>query len=308
MRRSLIAMNLLQFVCAICVLGFVVIAAAAPNDGVVFPDHRRTKSHEGSTKSYEGASKNHDMATRSREGSCGSHCARPNAIPVSLAKQLSAIDSSEQFLRQFVENGGDVAMAEGLHANGISLKAPFAQSTDATKRLPPATCKPELRTISLMENKDPTLIYYPMCVRLEQCGGCCNHELLECQPTKTSPVNVTLMMTNYVGNKTLKFIGKKTITLLKHEACSCDCKSKPKDCRGRQVYRKNECRCACVDEDEERECSEQPDKLWDSSTCQCTCREVQECSSGYVFDSSSCRCAKAQEWANYNSYRFRGRI
>lgn len=275
-------MNIFQFVCAFCVLSFVVAAASK----VVFPDHRQ--------KSY-------------KKG-CGSQCTQKNTIPVTLARQLSNIDSFEQFLSQFVENGGDIASNMGLNSYGIRMKSPAAQNIDTSKKVPLANCKPELQTISLRDTNDPTLIYYPTCVRLEKCGGCCNHELLHCEAIKSSPVNVTIMMTKYVGNKTLKYIGKKIVTLIKHELCSCDCKSKPQDCKGRQVYRKEECRCVCANEKEEFECANQPHKLWDPSTCQCGCREMQECSTGYEFDNNMCKCAKIQQLRIFDLSYFRERI
>ncbi|KAK7602771.1 hypothetical protein V9T40_006745 [Parthenolecanium corni] len=270
-------MSLLQFVCAFYVFGFVVVASsAAIPDGVIFPDQRR----------------------KGLKSSCDS-CT--NAIPISLAKQLSNVDDSEQFLHQFVENGREFAESEGLNY-GIRVKSPFAQSTDASKKVPIANCKPELQTINLKDTNDPTVIYYPMCVRLEQCAGCCNHELLMCQYTKSSPVNVTIMMTKYMGNKTLKYIGKKIVTLLRHNECQCDCKTKAKDCRGGQIYKQDECRCVCANGNEEQQCTKQHNKLWNPATCQCACRNITECSSGYFFDQNSCSCRRAQEWQNYDPY------
>lgn len=32
------------------------------------------------------------------------------------------------------------------------------------------------------DNNDPNAIYFPTCTRMNRCGGCCTHDLLECQP------------------------------------------------------------------------------------------------------------------------------
>ena len=49
----------------------------------------------------------------------------------------------------------------------------------------PAMCMPEPQVVPVKENPDPAAIYFPNCIRIKRCGGCCNHELLACQPTAT---------------------------------------------------------------------------------------------------------------------------
>lgn len=53
----------------------------------------------------------------------------------------------------------------------------------------PAGCMPELRSVSLHDKKDDWEFYFPSCTRIEQCGGCCSHKLLSCQPIDMEPVN-----------------------------------------------------------------------------------------------------------------------
>ncbi|CAG2069498.1 unnamed protein product, partial [Timema podura] len=57
-----------------------------------------------------------------------------------------------------------------------------------------------------------------------------------------------------------------------------------------QEYRAGECRCVCLNVDDERKCNADNDtKLWDSNSCVCACRENKECSTGLYFDQNSCK-------------------
>ena len=51
-----------------------------------------------------------------------------------------------------------------------------------------AKCKPELRTVPLDLPVEANTLFYPTCVRLEQCGGCCFGPLLTCRPKVTKAV------------------------------------------------------------------------------------------------------------------------
>ena len=48
---------------------------------------------------------------------------------------------------------------------------------------------PELQTVQLMANTDPSVLFYPTCTRIERCGGCCSSDLLVCEPTKTETIH-----------------------------------------------------------------------------------------------------------------------
>ena len=51
-----------------------------------------------------------------------------------------------------------------------------------------ANCIPELQTVPLVSNEDPSVLFYPTCTRIERCGGCCSSELLACEPVKQETV------------------------------------------------------------------------------------------------------------------------
>lgn len=46
-----------------------------------------------------------------------------------------------------------------------------------------AFCHPRRQPVNIPQPKDATLIYQPMCIQIEKCGGCCSHELFECVPS-----------------------------------------------------------------------------------------------------------------------------
>ncbi|KAK9746775.1 CXCXC repeat [Popillia japonica] len=158
-----------------------------------------------------------------------------------------------------------------------------------------AKCEPELRTVSLIEKKDPTILYLPSCTRIERCGGCCNHDLLECQPTETETVNVMIYKASHKGGNNLKDAGKELIAVEKHKSCKCNCKLKESDCSPTQVYDKENCRCSCRNTDEEQKCGkENSAKQWNPNTCTCQCREEVKCTTGSIFDLSQCKCVIKQ--------------
>lgn len=63
------------------------------------------------------------------------------------------------------------------------------------------------------------------------------------------------------------------------------------DCHLLQVFKESECRCICANKDEERKCYENHNKkLWNPDVCACQCRDIQHCTTGYTFDTNTCRC------------------
>lgn len=117
-----------------------------------------------------------------------------------------------------------------------------------------ASCMPELQTVPLLENDDPSIIYYPTCTRVKRCGGCCTHPFLSCQPTATETRNfevihshlikcyryiymlfqlITLLInvlkifvTALESNNGLRYQGKRIVPIEEHTQCTCDCKIK----------------------------------------------------------------------------------
>ncbi|XP_022166983.1 vascular endothelial growth factor A-like isoform X2 [Myzus persicae] len=155
----------------------------------------------------------------------------------------------------------------------------------------PASCSIGSQTISLKDTDDRSLYYFPSCTRVDRCGGCCSHDLLACQPTKTETLHFEVLVSQYNGEGKLEFKGRKTVSIDRHLKCKCGCVVKEEDCGPLQTYNIKECRCKCSNEDDEEKCSDEYQlKEWNSATCKCECREIKECTSGYGFDNYTCGC------------------
>ncbi|KAK9738312.1 PDGF/VEGF domain [Popillia japonica] len=221
-------------------------------------------------------------------------------IPINLIKEINSKDYSvNDLLLHYVDDYQE-----------DFLQSRFGEEKAGVMLAIEAKCKPELRTVSLIEKKDPTILYIPSCTRIERCGGCCNHDLLECQPTETETVNFQIYRSSYKGGNNFKYDGKELIAMEKHKSCKCDCKVKETDCSPMQVYEKEKCRCSCRNTDEEKKCAkENSTKLWNPNTCICQCRQELMCTTGSIFDWRQCKCVIQQvrrrnaEQRNINDHR-----
>lgn len=188
------------------------------------------------------------------------------------------------FLDRFAERG-----KRNFNINIFLLTS---SKSDAAVNPKPATCMPEMQTIKLNEKEeDSTIVLIPSCTRIERCGGCCTHKLLECQPTEIETVNFQIFKTKYTGSRKLRFLEKQIVQVERHTKCKCDCKIKESDCNLLQIYNKNSCRCFCRNRDEEKKCLKRSDvKIWNPDLCACQCKEERPCSSGFYYDFNQCKC------------------
>jgi hypothetical protein len=101
----------------------------------------------------------------------------------------------------------------------------------------------------------------------------------------------------YIGDGTsrdMNFTEQEEVLVTQHLSCSCNCRVKAEDCPAPKVYSNTDCSCECKNQADHEKCNEDPQKLWDPSTCRCVCREIRDCNSGYFFDLSSCQCKPIQ--------------
>lgn len=52
-----------------------------------------------------------------------------------------------------------------------------------------AKCMPESTVVKVVKNPEPSTIYFPACIRVKRCGGCCQNSLLACEPTANKIVD-----------------------------------------------------------------------------------------------------------------------
>ncbi|XP_034250576.1 uncharacterized protein LOC117650999 isoform X2 [Thrips palmi] len=166
----------------------------------------------------------------------------------------------------------------------------LSSDNTAVKQPVAAKCRPTLQPVALKKPDDLSIMYWPYCIQLERCGGCCiNDRQQSCQPTKTEMV--TYRITKFIINGMIKN-GTDLLHLERHVECKCRCIVKAEDCNALQEYSPNECRCNCGNADEKRKCLSEPNKLWDYNDCKCRCREypAEGCTTGLYFDPNTCTC------------------
>jgi len=181
--------------------------------------------------------------------------------------------------------------------NGIGLRGAFGTSDEdiATENpanlrpemAMPAACMPEMTSVPIyLDNITATSIVFPTCTRIEQCGGCCSHPLLSCQPSKTEYVERDVLVID-VETQTDRRL---TTQLTRHLECGCACRVQEHHCNSRQVYHPDQCKCECSNWAERILCTGRS-KLWDENLCTCRCTNIEmKCSTGMSFSRESCRC------------------
>ncbi|KAK2716388.1 hypothetical protein QYM36_010821 [Artemia franciscana] len=217
----------------------------------------------------------------------------PNEIPASLMKRLAEVESLEDLL-PFIGNAVEVDIGgmKVIFANSSSDFELITRTAERSNvvRATPANCKPELHTVSLVESLSPSVYYWPTCTRIERCGGCCNSELLVCEPIKKETVLLEITKIEFQrGGRPMRLSGREVIPVEKHLSCKCGCKVKPSDCSEIQVYSVGDCKCDCRNIEAKRICDLDSEKIWDPSRCICFCRKERTCASGFYFDVTSCR-------------------
>ncbi|MPC75093.1 hypothetical protein E2C01_069478 [Portunus trituberculatus] len=176
-----------------------------------------------------------------------------------------------------------------------------------------ATCKPEVRTVELDLPKQANTLFYPTCVRLEQCGGCCYGPLLTCRPKVTKVVRYKVLKTVVNRSSNIDTARSRSdsrrqrrrrrrrrretvpsyhvVEAIKHVQCECGCKVQEQDCNPTiHNYLQSECACVCKRRDEEAKCEQQSSiKYWEKDSCACYCRKPVECGTGEFFSQDSCK-------------------
>ena len=81
-----------------------------------------------------------------------------------------------------------------LSTSPFKTPSPSASSEAASM----ANCEPEMRTVHLDLPVEANTLFFPTCVRLEQCGGCCYGPLLTCRPTKTTSIFLKVRLPKFI--------------------------------------------------------------------------------------------------------------
>lgn len=214
-----------------------------------------------------------------------------NGIPESLLFRMRGVQNLTDFVSQFLEGYPDATAVDGFEGppSILGKKGPVGGSAASLPNPEPGTCLPTKQLVEFPKPTDPSIILWPPCTRIPRCGGCCPSTILKCAPTKSTNVTFKVIKAQYPepGASKFNFVGHEVVTLEKHDKCSCECKELPTDCNALQEY--HECRCVCRNNNDMAMCNG-PAKVWDHQDCRCKCRDYAECSTGFYFNTRSCRC------------------
>ncbi len=179
-------------------------------------------------------------------------------------------DKLESFLHQTIElrNVSDFLKAFGVKED-VDEGGIFGRKKDSYAEQ--ATCQPELRTIELPSN-EPDSLFFPVCVRLPRCGGCCGlSHVLECVPTKVSLRELKrarVRVKRSTNGRSSAEASQISIKVEIHDECKCKCKVKEDDCDDNlHRYKPQLCKCVCINQDKELACEkESSNKIWDGKS------------------------------------------
>eukprot|EP00092_Neocalanus_flemingeri_P018977 GFUD01020562.1.p1 GENE.GFUD01020562.1~~GFUD01020562.1.p1 ORF type:complete len:279 (+),score=78.77 GFUD01020562.1:92-928(+) len=210
---------------------------------------------------------------------------------------ISTIKDYRQYLRSiqkiYLKQSFLLPMSNYVMQEGIGLRNAF--SDEPQLLLPemamPAACTPELTTVPIqLENLTAGSFIFPTCTRIEQCGGCCSHPLLSCQPTQTELVIKDVLVIDVEKHTDRRLPAQ----LTRHLSCACGCSVQERHCGPLQLYYPDECKCECSNWTEKVLCSGKH-QLWDETVCGCRCTNLgTECSTGLQFSRETCRCEKME--------------
>lgn len=231
---------------------------------------------------------------------------RSKGVPDSILFRMRDVKNLTDFVSQFLEGyprsvDRNVYWIDRSHKTDATVhgfedspsilgkKGPVGGSSASVPNPEPGTCLPSKQLVEFPKPTDPSIILWPPCTRVPRCGGCCPSTILKCAPTKTSNVTFKVIKAQYPepGASKFNFVGHEIVTLEKHEKCSCECKERPSDCNAMQQY--SECRCVCRNNNEMQACNG-PGMVWDPRDCRCKCRDYAECSTGFYYNTRTCRC------------------
>uniref|UniRef100_A0A2H8TXP0 Vascular endothelial growth factor A n=1 Tax=Melanaphis sacchari TaxID=742174 RepID=A0A2H8TXP0_9HEMI len=197
----------------------------------------------------------------------------PREIPLNFIMELNQVTNVSDLFIKFIPDT-NMNDAQKIYTT-IGFQNRYAYDSEIKATLIPkaASCSIGLQTISLKDTDDLSLYYYPMCTRVNRCGGCCGHDLLACRPTEIETLNFEVMVLQYKGSPgsgKLEFKGRKSVSVDQHLNCKCDCIIEEENCTPLQVYNPNECSCMCTNEKDRHECHDEHGlKLWNSTACTC---------------------------------------
>jgi hypothetical protein len=138
---------------------------------------------------------------------------------------------------------------------------------------------------------NPNTFFWPPCVNVSRCGGCCVHDALTCTPVTRRLDDFTVAKMIFDSTGTVVWSGEVLIQLEAHTACDCSCRVLAADCNNRtQRYDADSCSCRCINESLSGSC--QAPKHWSQQLCACVCPNMLNCLDDEYFNYATCTCQR----------------
>jgi len=209
-----------------------------------------------------------------------------NYVPPDLLKKLTKVYSRDDFIREFKPKGVTVTSVSGSRKTNVVR--------DVTGMS--GGCTPRDQILPLAQPGDMSGSYWPSCVSVKQCGGCCpNQQFMECVPTQIKKVPHSAFYIKFSNFDVVPV----SVDMFHHSKCACQCKVKKEDCYPKQTYDPNNCQCRC--DRTVTDCSY--GKTWSMRACGCVCSQRYECERGKVWNENSCKCACSSDRCPYGAAR-----
>ncbi|XP_055340884.1 uncharacterized protein LOC129589966 [Paramacrobiotus metropolitanus] len=153
-----------------------------------------------------------------------------------------------------------------------------------------ARCVPNDAVVPLPKPNNHSLVIYPQCTTVKQCGGCCGDSGLVCKPTARQNIKRKASHLAYINGRLRVVDSNVVVSLEEHTECACVCRQNASDCHVNQVYEAASCRCTCRNPEKAANCG--PNRIWDAERCECKCPNSSgTCPVGFFFESGFfCSC------------------
>lgn len=236
----------------------------------------------------------------------GTAPSRPS-IPIEMWKQLKTLDTGE-FMDLYLVRGAVInetsPEAPGIPDEGedadITEESIFTESgsvdPDGRDQVvgmvgEASPCEPQMTPIPIEDATDPSILFWPSCVKVRRCGGCCGHDMLTCKPIRETVQEIQLMKVQYpyAGAPDFEFLGLEQYYIAEHLECECGCRTELSHCDLQiHSYNSESCSCECLNAQEGLQCPSH--KVWNREICQCLCPKLTWCAMDSYYSNDTCRC------------------
>ncbi|XP_065670270.1 vascular endothelial growth factor A isoform X5 [Hydra vulgaris] len=201
-----------------------------------------------------------------------------------IIQKLNRIKSFAQFIEEFDIEPPKRSFESMMMASNYpeSRESYMLGGLNAANDSP--SCQLMQKFEEIPKSKTDSFIFFPSCIKVNRCSGCCNTDIMECVALTNSSLFIDVYKVPTNGNRPYLY----RVSYFNDESCGCQCKIKKENCSPKQIYDEGNCECLC--NSKPKACSSK--QQWSDITCDCTCKEVKSCSGGNFWNDITCQCEK----------------